>query len=260
MSTTSSISDDDGSYYSNPKRPSPRPWMGLCLVNCLRALRRPRTRSLCFFVIVSIPAILGISFYLELLPGPQWLPSLSSSPTNDIGILGNGSGSSNEESSANTSSPQSNGDVNGNGAPTGAGGNNAGSNGGNNNNNNFQNIVGPNRPKSFDIASCGETSFLESSESTNNSSSSSNTTLDDNKDSFEYFCSWDTTLQGCYSLLQQDLNKQTSWVFLGDDIHGMSQLSYYVSKQWPYPGQPKTHSRRRSCENVEYYGFLPRPA
>ena len=190
MSTTSSISDDDGSYYSNPKRPSSRPWMGLCLVNCLRALRRPRTRSLCFFIIVSIPAILGISFYLDLLPGPQWLPSLSSSPTNDIGILGNSSGSNNEESSSGSSSSQSNGgngNDDGNGAvPTG--GNGGGSNGGSNNNN-LQNMVGPNRPKSFDIASCGETSFLESSESTNNSSSSSNTTLDDNKDSFEYFCS-----------------------------------------------------------------------
>lgn len=68
------------------------------------------------------------------------------------------------------------------------------------------------------------------------------------------FCNWDTSLAGCYEMLEPTLNQQPSWVFLGDD--GMANIPYYLSTKWPF-GNVNITSRRNPCQNLLYYRLPP---
>lgn len=68
------------------------------------------------------------------------------------------------------------------------------------------------------------------------------------------FCTWDTSLESCFKMLEPTLDQQPTWVFLGDD--GMANIPYYLSTKWPF-GNVNITSRRNPCQNLLYYRMPP---
>jgi hypothetical protein len=73
------------------------------------------------------------------------------------------------------------------------------------------------------------------------------------------YCSWNSDLQGCYHIFEQEMKHASSWVFLGGP--DMSTLADYVSRKWPYQEVDdvsiEVTTRRNPCQNLLYYGLPP---